>query len=785
MKAALTAGGRTALSGTALSCMALVLPGQPSALIAIAGLWLLLIAPAVLWFGPATRVVCTLDGAALLAVGLTVCSDILVALLVNTILPPFGVARPLDRIPLAVAFTLATLLISVLAPAPAQTSESPIGTQGLRAGAEPRRGGAIAVAALGVLAILLSVAGAIRLNNGLGGGVSLTALVAIAALMLLLMVRHRELSAAVLELGIFLASAAVLLLVSLRGWYITGHDIQIEYAVFSVALAAGHWTAASATNAYNACLSITILPVSVARLTGISGLYVFKVVLPLLFALTPVLVYRTVRNVGPPLIALLSAVYFVLFPTFYTDMTYLGRQEVAFVLLGCVTVVITDSGRALARPLALRRGMVLALMAGIVLSHYSTTYVMVGTFALACAGDQLWRLAERRHRRRARGEYAAASRDPARGFITWWMVAVGTGLAALWAGPLTHSGDQVRTTVSGTLFDIFHPEHSQSASSDTSYSLIGRTVLTPDEALTRYRAQTLVQSAAQRSSGQLLPLGIVDRYPTVVVDEPNLPLTAAGRAVQRVGVNVTAVNDAVRRIAARALQVLLLVGLAVTVWARKSRVIPPNRDLLTLAFGSVIVIGVLTVLPELSVDYGVLRAFQQGLFFFAPFIAAGSLWLVHWTWRHGVPVAYALALSFFLDLTGVVPTLFGGYPAQLQLANAGQYYDIYYTHPAEVSAAEWVQARIDGQQQSSKFLLQTDGFTFSRLQTLINAASVPDIYPTLIARDTYVLLGTSTVLTDRVTVNFSGVLVTYRYPVRLLYDTKDAVYTSEGAEVFQ
>ena len=335
MKAALTTGGRTVLAGTALSCLALVLPGQPPALTAIAGLWLLLVAPAVLWFGFATRVVCTLDGAALLAVGLTVFSDILVGLLVNTILPVFGQPRPPRcKTLLAVAFTLATLLIAVLAPAPApaHTSESPFGSRARRTGGGPRRSGLIPVAALGALAILLSVAGAIRLNNHLGGGVSLAALVVIAALMLVLMVRHRVTSAAVLELGIFLASAAVLLLVSLRGWYITGHDIQIEYKVFTVALAAGHWTADSATNAYNACLSITILPVSVVRLTGISGLYVFKVVLPLLFALTPVLVYRSVRNVGPELIALLSAVYFVLFPTFYTDMTvHLGRQEVAFV----------------------------------------------------------------------------------------------------------------------------------------------------------------------------------------------------------------------------------------------------------------------------------------------------------------------------------------------------------------------------------------------------------------------------------------------------------------------
>ena len=37
----------------------------------------------------------------------------------------------------------------------------------------------------------------------------------------------------------------------------------------------------------------------------------------------------------PQAVALLSAVFFVAFPTFFTDMTFLGRQEVAFLLLGC------------------------------------------------------------------------------------------------------------------------------------------------------------------------------------------------------------------------------------------------------------------------------------------------------------------------------------------------------------------------------------------------------------------------------------------------------------------
>lgn len=787
MKAASTAGGRAALLGTAPAFLAVVLHGSPTGLVAVAGLWLLFVAPTLLWFGLATRVVSTRDGAALLALGLTVVSDMLVGLLVNTFLPLLGVGRPLERIPLAIAFSLALLLIAVSAPAPVprQNRESPGGSQPRESAADRRRHpGLIPVAILGVLAIVLAVAGAIRLNNGLGGGVSLAALVVIAAVVLLLMVRHQVMPDAVVESGIFLASAALLLVVSLRGWFITGHDIQSEYKIFTAALDAGRWLANSAATAYNACLSINILPVSVVRLTGIPGIYVFKAVLPVLFAVTPVLVYRSVRNVAAPIIALLSAIYFMLFPTFYTDMPYLARQEVALVLLGCMVVVITDPGRPVARSLVLRRAAVLVLMTGIVLSHYSTTYVMVATFALAYAVDQLWRVADRYRRKRAQRRLQDESRPSGRGFITWWTVAIGAAMAALWAGPATHSGDQVRATVSSTIFQFLHPEHSQSAS-DTSYSLFGGSALSMAEALSRYRAETLAQTSGERASGGLLPLGTVDRFPTVAVEQPKLPLTPVGRALGHIGVNVAAVNNGVRLLAARLLQVLLLIGLAVTIWARRSRPIPLNRTLVTLAFGSVIVIGVLTVLPQLSVDYGVLRAFQQGLFFCSPFIVAASLWLLGWTWRRGVPMSCALALVLLLDLTGVVPTLTGGYPAQLQLANAGQYYDLYYTHAPEIAAAKWVQAQLAEQQLPAQSRLQTDGFTFSRQQTNIHAPSVRDIYPTLIGKDTYVLVGTSTVRLDRVTVDYRGNLVTYLYPSELLDITKNKVYSNEGAEVFR
>lgn len=393
------------------------------------------------------------------------------------------------------------------------------------------------------------------------------ALLAIASLLLLLLRRRRRYPAEVLQSGLFIAATALLLLNSLRGWYLTGHDIQREYEYFRLTLGGSLWSVASYPDAYNACLSITLLPVSVVRLTTIQDIYVFKLVLPVLFALTPVLVFRAVRNVTSRLVALLSALYFMAFPTFFTDMTFLGRQEVAFVLLGCALLVLTDQGR----PLRARRIGFCVLFAGIVLSHYSTTYVLVAVLGIAVGADLLWRLTSRLTERRGRRRRPRTLGGPqAPSFVTWWMVLLPATLALVWAGPVTHTSGQLHSTLSAAYQQLTHlGGNGKSGSSDTKYSLLGGTEVSPQQRLTDYRAQTLVQTAAKRAAGDYLPLQTVNSYPVSVVPQPNLPLTAAGRALKSGGIDVVGLNGAIRQGAATLLQLLLLLGVVVTLRARR------------------------------------------------------------------------------------------------------------------------------------------------------------------------------------------------------------------------
>lgn len=739
----------------------------PAFLLVVAGLWLLFGAPVVLLYGIADAVVSTRDGRAILAVGGAVLGDILAALLTNTVLPWAGIGAPLERIPLAWASVVLILALTAAAPTPPRFGRILVAPPaGLPSGLRPTLW-------VGTASVVLSIAGPIRLNNGLSGKVSLVALAAVALLLVLLFVRRREHSTTVTGIGLFFVAISLLLLTSLRGWYITGHDIQREYEVFQLAYQPGRWQIAAFRDAYNACMSITVLPVSIARLTGISGIYVFKVVIPLLFAVAPVGLYRAVRHGTSQTIAVLSAIYFVAFPTYFTDMAFLARQEIAFLMLACVLLVLADG----ARPLRARKIAATVLLVGIVLSHYSTTYVLLAILGTAYALGAVWRMVARR-----RGGFGRAFHRPV--LLTWWMIAITVVAALLWTGPATHTGGQAEATTKATVLE-FLGKRSDTASSDTSYSLIGRKQLTADQRLADFGTETTQQTAQARAAGDYLPLSEIDKYPVAAVPQADLPLTGFGRLLGRVGVNATGVNSVVRLSAAWLLQVLLLVGLVLAVAMRRP-VFRATSDQILLSVGAVGSITVLTVLPQLSVDYGVLRAFQQGLFFFAPFIAAASLWIFRWAGRRATTLAFATALGLFLDLSGFVPTLLGGYPPQLHLANAGQYFDIYYLHPEELSGINWLKQQApESQRETVQSEIQTDRYTFGRIQSLLSGRTYNDIYPTLIGDKTYVFLGYATVREDQATLSYRGDLVTYRYPLGLLDATKDRVYASEGVEVYR
>ena len=192
------------------------------------------------------------------------------------------------------------------------------------------------------LAVVLAVFGTNRLNNGASGHVTLIAL-AIVALVGVFSVRWRRFTReSVISAVIYLVSLALLLTTSLRGWYVTGHDIQQEYLVFQLTEVHGRWSMAYFQDPYNACLSITILPTELGQIINVDNPYVYKLFFQLIFALCPVLAYAIARRHFNRRISTLSVAYFVGFPTFFTDTPFLNRQQIALLFVAAGLLAATN-----------------------------------------------------------------------------------------------------------------------------------------------------------------------------------------------------------------------------------------------------------------------------------------------------------------------------------------------------------------------------------------------------------------------------------------------------------
>ena len=680
-------------------------------------------------------------------------------LLANTVLPYLGAPGALGALPVVLTVDVLCVALGIWAfPRHPVTYVMSV----------PRLSGRdVTALSLAALSVPMAVMGAVRLNNGAGGGLTLCMLVVALAALASLVAWRERLHPGVIPAAIYCVSLALLLMTSLRGWYTTGHDAQLEFRVFQLAKTNSSWHMSLFQDAYNACLSITILPTMIWHWTRVSDPYVYKVFYQALFALCPVLVYRLATRVSSTTIALLGTIYFISFVTFFQDMPMLNRQEIALLFLAGILLVMFNDRL----PLRNRQVWLVVLAVGMIWSHYSTTYVAIGVLVLAWGG----RAALQRVKKvpRQRGNVLGAA-------------TLGLVVAAslLWTLPITHTETGLWQTMTSAANSL--RGGSGHKSSDTSYGLFLGGQPSATQRLAEYKQSSLQATAVARQSGAYYDAASSPQYATSAAAGPQLPLTSAGHALSSIGLNVSGFNSAVRQASARVLQLLIGVGLLAFLFVRRQRV-AANLDFYLLAAASLLVVLFQAVLPVLSVDYGVLRSFQQSLMVLDVFLVAGSLTLIpRLAETRRILFASVLALGFFVSSTGMITQALGGYDPQLHLNNSGTYYDTYYVHPEELAGMAWLTQKdvgtVDANVQSE---VETYRYTFTDSKSLLRIDRLNDIYPQLVRQDSYVFLGYTNVRKQLATVSIDGDLVTYHYPLNFLDANKDLIYDNGGSRVYR
>jgi uncharacterized membrane protein len=587
---------------------------------------------------------------------------------------------------------------------------------------------------------VLAIGGAIRLNNGASNILTMV-LFALIAFLFVVLVRCKKWEKlypyAVMTMGL-----SILLTVSLRGWLVTGHDIQREFYVFQLTSKAGYWNIAAFRDPYNACLSITILPTIISKITTISAPYVFKVVFQAIFAFSLIPVFFFMKRLSNSVVAFMGAFVFISFPVFLNDMPFLNRQEIAFVFFGLL--MLTTFLEMKRRPKTI---LSISLLIGLIISHYSSSYVTLGLLVMSWIFYKLFQ--------GKRNVKIKNNRNIVLPLLSLSIIFVAFLFTFAWNSQITTTTAGLKSTLSKSLDGLIDSSSAQSG--DVSYSLFSPSSKSPPELLADYAGDKASQ--------------------VQYVGEPNLPFTKFGKLVSHV-IDPTTINSIVRAFTAKILQILLLIGTILLFLKRPKKSVKKELYYIALSVSCVIMLILQTILPQVSVDYGSLRFFQQVLIILGVPIVLGLELLLYFLKQSKT---YVMALFFaflFLDLSGFVPQLIGGYSAQLALNNSGTYYDAYYVHTGEIKSADWLLSN-----NSDSRPVAMDSYAQIRFLAPIISKQITVVSPFNKTNNDYFYRDYGNIHHDLYYANLSGNVSDYLL-LDQSYLTSNQVYVNQASDVY-
>ena len=261
---------------------------------------------------------------------------------------------------------------------------------------------------------LIAAAGALRLNNGHDRGLALIALVLSVILLISALTFAPRWDKGLLTVIVYSVGLAIMWSFSLRGNLVYGYDIASEYSSMQQTVNAGIWHVLHRGDAYGAMLSVTVLPAELHALSGMPALLIFKVVYPAIGALFPVAVFGLACRILEPRWAVAAAAFVVMQATFFQQLPGLARQEIALPLFAVLIDALMET--------RLRRRsqwtLVSLLSLGMVVSHYSTTYLAIPMLAIAAILQ--WALSWIRPVPRVTGAVVVAFVVALAGAIVWY-----------------------------------------------------------------------------------------------------------------------------------------------------------------------------------------------------------------------------------------------------------------------------------------------------------------------------------------------------------------------------
>ncbi len=312
-----------------------------------------------------------------LSAGLSLSFLMFFGLFTNWVYPLFGYNTPLSTIPLILSFSVAILILGIIAYM-RNRGGSFANLPNLKLNTREK-----AFLLVPALFPLLSILG-MYLMNATGNNVMLIALLfLIPAYGIFIALKRDTVPERIYPAMIFLTCISVVLLLGLRSNYVIGVDVHREYGIFQQTFLNGQWQILTNIT-LDTCLSISILPTIYQSFLNIDSQYLFKIFYPLVFSISPLLVYLLSKKYIGSHYAFWASLFFMSQHLFLTAASN-PRTVVAILFFALSVTVLYQSGLDEFS----KKLLFIIFAVSTIFSHYSTAFIFLFVLLLTFIGMQI------------------------------------------------------------------------------------------------------------------------------------------------------------------------------------------------------------------------------------------------------------------------------------------------------------------------------------------------------------------------------------------------------------
>ncbi len=299
----------------------------------------------------------------LFAVGLSISSVMFIGALANTIYPLLGISQPISILSLAITMGAVVLVLCIICYIRDKDFKDPHFVD--------YKSALLPSTLFLILIPLMSIFGTYAVNF-YGMDLILTLTVLVISLVAVLIILDVFIPLGIYPFAIFLFSISLLFHKSLISMYIWGWDINFELFFTKQVIENSIWDP-SLSHPCNSMLSLVMIAPIYSIISGLSLIWIFKIVYPIIFSLVPLGLYRVFCSQTNEKLAFASCIFFIGINTFYTEMLQLARQQIAELFLVLLIVLIIDKNMDKIK----RSFLVVIFSMSIAVSHYGLSYILM------------------------------------------------------------------------------------------------------------------------------------------------------------------------------------------------------------------------------------------------------------------------------------------------------------------------------------------------------------------------------------------------------------------------